>query len=95
MKLFRPQPGFVGIDTFEYVVSDDKLGVSTATVTISVNGPPNAVDDSSVTQEATLVNINVLGNDSDPNSDPLTVTIGSPASSGTASVNPDGTITYT
>ena len=39
--------------------------------------------------------ITVLGNDSDPNGDPLTVTtVSDPANGGTV-INPDGTVTYT
>jgi hypothetical protein len=39
--------------------------------------------------------VNVLGNDSDPDNDPLTVTGTSVPANGTAVVNPNNTITYT
>ena len=59
------------------------------------NPPPVAVDDATqTTPEDTPVTINVLGNDSDPDGDPLTVT-GATAANGTVRVNGDGTITYT
>ncbi|MFZ5482894.1 MAG: retention module-containing protein, partial [Pseudomonadota bacterium] len=50
-----------------------------STVTVVINGvnentPPNAQNDSASTNEGTPVTINVLGNDSDPDGDPLTIT---------------------
>jgi VCBS repeat-containing protein len=37
---YTPEPGFVGLDTFEYTVDDGNGGTDTATVTVSVGGAP-------------------------------------------------------
>lgn len=79
--------------------------ISLADVTLSsfilpVNGSggntaPTAVNDSATTNEDTAVTISVLGNDSDANNDPLSVSIVSNSSSGTLVVNANNTVTYT
>ncbi|MFK7904729.1 MAG: Ig-like domain-containing protein, partial [Chitinophagales bacterium] len=78
---YTPNEGFTGTDTFTYEVCDDGEPslCSTATVTVTVgdvtvNNPPVAVDDSIVTQLNQLIGIGVLGNDSDPDGDALTIT---------------------
>ena len=59
------------------------------------NATPVAADDAATTPESTAVTIAVLANDTDGDSDPLALTtVGTPAH-GTASVNPNGTVTYT
>ena len=70
----------------------------TATLTIEVfadyplvNDPPVAGDDTASTDEDTPVTITVLGNDSDPDGDDLTVTSAS-AANGEVTINPDGTL---
>ena len=45
-------------------------------------------------EDVALNNIDVLGNDTDVDGDPLSVT-GASALSGTVTVNPDGTLNYT
>ncbi len=73
----------------------------TATITIvilpknTVNDPPYANDDREQTPKNKSVKVNVLANDGDPNGDPLTVTILTQPKNGTATLNPDKTITYT
>jgi hypothetical protein len=57
-------------------------------------GAPVAVDDMVVTAEDAPANIDVLGNDSDPQGDPLTVTAVSAAGHGATSINPNGTVRY-
>ena len=58
------------------------------------NAPPIAVTDAPTTPESTPVTIAVLANDTDADGDPLTLTtVGTPAH-GTASINPNGTVTY-
>ena len=71
---------------------------STATVAVTVtavNDAPIARDDTSTTQEDTVVTIGVLGNDTDVDGGPLTPTVTTAPASGTTAVNPNGTITYT
>uniref|UniRef100_A0A0G4IAV8 RapA2 cadherin-like domain-containing protein n=1 Tax=Chromera velia CCMP2878 TaxID=1169474 RepID=A0A0G4IAV8_9ALVE len=65
-----------GTDTFTYTVDDGFSGSDTATVTVTVTGissTPVAVDDSATTDEASTTTINVLTNDSDGDSDTLTI----------------------
>jgi LPXTG-motif cell wall-anchored protein len=56
---------------------------------------PAAADDTATTPEDTPVDITVLGNDSDPDGDPLSVTAVSDPANGAAVINGDGTVTYT
>ncbi len=61
-----------------------------------LNNAPVANDDSVTTTEQTEVVINVLGNDSDPDGDELTVTsIDTGPANGIAVINADGSISYT
>ena len=70
---------------------------TTLTLTVTgVNDAPIAFDDVAITtQEDTGVeNINVLGNDTDIDDDPLTVSDAS-ATNGVVTINEDGTLNYT
>ena len=61
------------------------------------NAPPTAGDDAYMTDEDTPLNIaapGVLGNDTDPDGDPLTAEVVSTAS-GSLTLNTDGSFTYT
>ncbi|AMK10994.1 VCBS domain-containing protein [Pseudodesulfovibrio indicus] len=79
--VFTPVGDYNGPAQFEYTVSDGELE-DTATVTIQVtpvNDGPDAVDDGSAADPLTLdedgsLFVNVLGNDTDPEGDPLTIT---------------------
>ena len=94
---FDPTPGFTGPATITYTVTDGAdtdTGTLTVTVDAPINTDPDAVDDIATTPVDTLLeDIDVLGNDSDPDGDPLTV-IAATASNGTVSINPDGTLDY-
>lgn len=59
------------------------------------NNPPLAVNDSASTPAGTAVEIAVLGNDSDPDGDPLTVTSVTQPAGGSAVINANGTVTFT
>jgi hypothetical protein len=89
---------FFGTDTFRYTVKDNVgLTSNEATVTVRVNGRPIANPDSA-SSAGLAVNINVLGNDSDPDNNlPLTVAnLTQPAAgTGTAAVQSNNTVTYT
>ncbi|AOY81572.1 Ig-like domain-containing protein [Moorena producens JHB] len=94
---YTPNADFTGTDTFTYEVSDDNNPPVSATVNVevtNVNQPPEPANDTATTTSNTAVDINVLANDSDPDSDPLTVTIEPQEFNGTAEVNQDNTITY-
>ncbi len=66
-----------GSDSFTYVANDGVVDSNVATVTITVdpvNDAPVAVDDAYSTDEDTLLEVavpGVLGNDVDPDLDPL------------------------
>ncbi len=89
--------GQAGTDTFTYTISDGLGGTGTAMVTITISGlndPPLAQDDYVVAQNDRPVTVSIKANDSDPDSDPLNVTVLSTPSIGSTVLNPDGTITY-
>ncbi len=96
---YTPNNNFVGTDTFEYVVCDPLGFCDTAQVVVTVinpggNQPPIAIDDNATTGTNTLVSINVLANDVDPEGDDLTITsINTAPSNGTATIN-NGVIDY-
>ncbi|MCP9934861.1 cadherin-like domain-containing protein [Cyanobium sp. Candia 9D4] len=75
---YTPAAGFTGTDIFSYVVSDGAGGFTNATLAINVvNGAPVFVADPAITirpgQTATINGATLLGNDTDPNGDPLSI----------------------
>lgn len=102
---FTPADGFVGEVPIQYTAIDDGGDTDSASLTIQViptpvngeNNPPVANDDTVTTPNDTPVTGNVLGNDSDPDGDDLTVNITPVAgpNHGSVVINPDGTFTYT
>lgn len=87
--------------TIPYIVTDDQGATSTANLVITVTGTndaPVAVDDQAATPINTpLASINVLGNDTDIDGGPLTVSAASLANPalGAVAINPDGTLSFT
>jgi len=86
--IYTPASNFVGTDTFTYTISDGGA-TATATVTVTVveqNVAPVATNDTFSTTSEALVFIDytaLLSNDSDGNSDPLTITtISTPTNGG-------------
>ncbi len=88
--VYTPNPNFNGNDTICYIVCDPFGGCDTTIVTIivtPVNDPPVGVPDSiTIPEDTSNVTICVLGNDSDVDGDPLTITTNCGPSNGTASV---------
>ncbi|MGE4069237.1 MAG: cadherin-like domain-containing protein, partial [Vicinamibacterales bacterium] len=95
---YTPAPGFSGTDTFTYTVSDGHGGTATATVTVTVtpvNHPPVAVFDTASTEQNKYVKIAVLGNDSDPDGDPLALTAITQGAHGTVTIYQGTQVKYT
>ena len=59
------------------------------------NQAPVAADDTALTAPDTPLVLAALGNDSDPDGDPLGVAVVTQGANGTVAVNPDGTLLYT
>lgn len=102
--VYLPNAGFVGTDTFTYMIVDTEGAISEpATVTVTVNEPgggnvaPVANDDAySVDEDMTLTvdPAGVLLNDTDEDGDALTSTLVTPANDGVVTLNDDGSFTY-
>ena len=94
--VFTPAPGFTGLSTFTYTVSDPHGGSVTATVSVNVDAAaPTATADAATTMPDVPVVIDVLANDTDPDGQPLTVSAILAQSNGTATILPDGTVEFT
>lgn len=95
---YTPPANYFGGVAFTYRVQDSTNMVASGTVSITVvpvNDPPVAVNDSATTNEAgSGVTLNVLANDRDLDSSPLSVSSVSSPAFGTATRNADNTITY-
>jgi len=97
--LFTSDGSGVGPDGFSYTVTD---GVATATgrasfAVVQPNRAPTPQRDAFVlsgTGTTVLTAASLLGNDSDPDGDDLTITSISGGTIGTATLGPDGNITY-
>ncbi len=77
-KFERLNPNETATDTFSYTIKDSQNNVSTATVTMTINGVadnPVAEDDTGKTDEDTITWISVLMNDEDPNTPRQDLTI--------------------
>lgn len=94
---YRPAQGFLGDDTFRVQVSDASGNTIAGAVSINVhpNRAPVAASDATRADGAALAKITVLANDTDEDSDPLTVTIEEGPLAGTATVNADSSIGIT
>ncbi|MEC5030863.1 MAG: Ig-like domain-containing protein, partial [Oscillatoria sp. PMC 1051.18] len=96
--VYTPNDNFRGVERFDYTItSGDESDSASVTVTVSEtddpNQPPVAGDDTATTDLGIPVNINVLANDSDPDGDPLSLSIINAPDNGTATVNNNGTPT--
>ncbi|MBI5618467.1 MAG: tandem-95 repeat protein, partial [Gammaproteobacteria bacterium] len=97
---FTPNPGYTGTTSFEYQLLDGYGGQTQGTVTIDVtNAVPVANADHytvNAGQTLTIAAPGVLGNDTDPDGDTLTLqTVSYPAQQGALVVMPDGSVTFT
>jgi len=100
---YTPGANYNGIDSFVYQVCDDavpsKCASATVTITITpVNDQPVAVNDvATIAEDAVLTGTSLLGNDSDPDGNTLTVdtTPVSGPTHGVLVINSNGTYIYT
>lgn len=96
---YTPNTNFNGQDSLSFKVNDGKADSSAATISITVtpvNDPLQAEDDNATMQEdAPIVTIDVLANDTDLDNDRLTVISATQGSNGSVTINASGTLTYT
>jgi gliding motility-associated-like protein len=103
---YTPNNGFGAVDNFSYTVTDPLNATSlAATVSVTVSGTTNpntapiAVNDADSTQMGQAVYTDVILNDSDPNNDPLSISITGVGlltpSTGTLELMPNNLIKYT
>ncbi len=94
---YTPDPDFNGMDSFTYTISDGNGGTDNTTVTIvvaAINDAPEAVNDTTDTDEDQQVTLNVINNDTDIEGNPLEVVIVTQGANGNVINNLDGTLTY-
>lgn len=92
--IYTPNPGFVGVDRFNIIVTDlyGENAISIVTITVEDDIPfANPVRVSTAAGQA----VNGAAIAIDPNGFAFTYSLGTPPEFGTAVVNPDGTFTYT
>ena len=102
---YTPNPSFSGQDSFTYQPNDGTNSGSATTVTIDVgsgggrggqSNPTAFIDE--YTAQWTSLSVaapGILGNDSDPNSLPLTAVLDTTVASGVLTFNSDGSFDYT
>ncbi|HRD49840.1 MAG TPA: Ig-like domain-containing protein, partial [Candidatus Contendobacter sp.] len=90
--IYTPSTGFVGTDSFSYIIRDSFGQSASATVTVTVNPPGlNAVNDTASTAAGSPVSINVLANDTGTG---LSIAQVIPPAHGSATIS-GGAIIYT
>jgi Bacterial Ig domain/SdrD B-like domain/Domain of unknown function DUF11 len=93
---YTPNPGFTGTDRLTYEVCDAQGNCDTAVVLVNVSADnPQARDDTATTPSGQPVTLSPLGNDTDPNGGPLTISSITQPANGTVTLAPDGRVTYT
>jgi VCBS repeat-containing protein len=108
---YTPEAGYRGPDSFDFTVTDDDVPPETsppATVSITVNDLPVAINDADAgceaggrylaTEDTQLVvpdgGCDVVANDNDFDGDPMTAVLATDVTMGTLSLAPDGSFTY-
>jgi hypothetical protein len=92
---YTPSANYIGADSFTYTAMDPN-GSSTATVNITVEGPPQPKDDSyDVLENSSASTLDVLNNDVAADPSALTVSAVTQPSHGTVSISADSkSVTY-
>jgi VCBS repeat-containing protein len=95
---YLPDPDYHGGDSVDYQACDPSGACADATLTLTitpVNDPPAAHDDLVPVTGDSFSTFDPRINDSDVDGDALAVTVVADPAHGSATVEPDGTITYT
>jgi hypothetical protein len=96
--VYSPEANFNGSDSFTFKVNDGKTDSAETAVSIAVtpvNDLPAAKDDTATAEEdAPIVTIDVLANDTDPDDGRLLVVSASQGANGSVTINTDNTLTY-
>ena len=97
---YTPLTDYRGLDSFSYKANDGMADSAVVTVTITVgsNEPPRVVSDNYSTERNTPLLVaapGVLGNDSDPDGDNMTVVLAAATVHGTLVLSDNGSFTYT
>jgi VCBS repeat-containing protein len=96
---YTPTTGYYGSDSFTYQACNAEMCSATATVSLTVNQiAPVALDDAYGVAENGTLNVGapgVLGNDSDPSSEPLHTSLIGDVTNGALTLNADGSFSYT
>jgi len=96
-----PTSSYSGTDSFTYTISDGHGGSASATVSMTMNSPPVAVDDyagafNSQQGVPATVTLDPRVNDTDPDGDHISIkSVGTPVNGGTAQKNGGSSVTYT
>ena len=92
---YRPHNGLCSLLSLCLCVCLFVVAIDPPVQTAAAAGSPRAADDVGTTNVNTAVVVDVLANDSDPDGDTVAVASLTMPSNGVASLNADGTITYT
>jgi uncharacterized repeat protein (TIGR01451 family) len=93
---YTPTEGEQGSDAFVYRICDLSALCDVATVTMGLMGPDAVDDAASMAEDSGPLTVHATGNDTDPdaNLDPSSAAVHTPATSGTAVANGDGSFDY-
>ncbi|SEG75008.1 Ig-like domain-containing protein [Bosea lathyri] len=98
---YTPTTGFIGQDSFTVLVNDGRGGTTEATVSLTINPPnasPVATDDTGLGTEygaaLTIDPATLLANDSDANSDTLTIQSVTAGNGGTVTLDANGHVVF-
>ena len=90
---YTPDAGAFGADTFTYTASDGAATSAPATASITITRPPSCQDVARRTAAGSAVNVPLTC--TDPDGDPLTLSIADGPSKGSLGAIASGSVTYT
>lgn len=95
--LYEPQPDANGVDSFSYIVTNGKGGISMGLVTVEIQPVPDLPvvnPDHLVIDEDTAGEVDVLANDLDPDTEPLRLLDFQQPENGAVTRTADGRLVY-